>query len=288
MIRTLIVLLLNFAICTATETEMAKSCIQNANDLYDPARVFKSGFFNGKCVDATSVRPVQILAEDTKQIIVANFYDRGRFWRATVPRHSVRQVLFQIVPFESGVPLVQAAHTQFRFLLKPEREILLEAQEKSPGEKSSTQDVIISSTYTAPSGEEYSALKSLGASYGIVTRFMSSIARGKEEIGKDKSIVRQFILHLSEAEMTELLFLALKRSATDGYSQSYNLRSNNCTTIAFELLDQLRPSLDVAPVQGSLWNIRDEFIGPSIKGLRDRNLIDNKSEIAPMNAEMKF
>ena len=86
--------------------------------------------------------------------------------------------------------------------------------------------------------------------------------------------------------MNELFILSLHRSDKDAYLQTYDLRYNNCTTIVFELLDSLRARPPgVEPVVGTWWNIRDEFIKPSLRGLTDRGLIDEKSEVAPMNAE---
>ncbi|MGZ3723416.1 MAG: lipoprotein N-acyltransferase Lnb domain-containing protein [Bdellovibrionales bacterium] len=271
----------------ATPPEISKACVRDAGDLFEPAMRITSGSFKGECLDVSSVRPVKILFENRENITVSGFYDQGKFWKAEIPLNAVAKVLFQIVPFESGVPLIQAAHTQLRFLLKPGREAALHCQ--SCPENSRSGDFIISSTFTAPAGKEYSAVKSLGGSYGIVTRILSSYARGKEEIQKDKSIVRQFKLKISEKEMNDLLLLGIRRSSLDAYSQIYDLRLNNCTTIAFGLLDSMRPRTDgVAPVVGSWWNIRDEFIEPSLKALRERGLIDDKSEVAPMNDEMKY
>jgi hypothetical protein len=268
-------------------TELAKDCVHDAQDAHEPHRKFTAGSFKGRCVDASSVRPLQILSESRDKITVAGFYDQGKFWRAEIPKNSVGRVLFQIVPFASGVPLIQAAHTQFRFQLKMGKQIALTSQ--SGGEKSSARDVIVSSTYTAPSGADYSAVKSLGGSYGLVTRMLTAYERGKEEILKDKSTVRQFELKVSEQEMNDLLLLSLRRSHTDGYSQIYDLMTNNCTTITFELLDKMRaPPEGVEPVRGSWWNLRDEFIKPSLEGLSERGLIDEKSEISPMNTEMKY
>lgn len=270
--------------------EFSKSCTIDVSDRDEPRLKFTHGAFKDQCVEATSVRPPKLVEESFGQITLVGFYDRGRFWRATLPKGElVAEVLFQIVPFESGVPLVQAAHTQFRFKLKPGQKIALESQTGDPAQTAEVDDLVISSTFTAPRKVEYSAFKSLGSSYGIVTRVMSTQARALEEIQKDRSTIRQFRLKLSDVERERLLILALHRASMEGYLQSYDLLDRNCTTIVFDTLDALKaPPAGVDPVRGRWLNITDEYIEPSLRALKQRQLIDAQSEIPPMNTEERF
>ena len=282
----LVFLIIPFGV-QATPTVLRLNCAMYKIDPDEPARAFTQGTFSGQCIDTSSVRPPTVINENSHFMYVTNFYHDKKFWRATIPKHSVETVLFQIVPFDSEVPLIQAAHTQIRFILAPGRTISL----VSPitGERAHVTDVIVSSTYTSSVNVEYSVLKSRGGSFGIVTRFMSSIARAHEEIEKDKSVVRQFALELSRSQKDNLLFLALRRASSANYNDVYDLLERNCATVTFDTLDQLKPPPPgIPPMRGSLWNFQDEFIEPSLEALRKRHLIHRYSETAPMNDEMKF
>ncbi len=102
-------------------------CVVDRNDPYDPAVVMTFGDYKGQCVDATTTRAPVVLSQDASEIKIANFYQDGRFWLATVPKNSVREVLYQGIPFEEHFAgLIVIAHAQLRFKL--EKPIQLELQ----------------------------------------------------------------------------------------------------------------------------------------------------------------
>lgn len=263
-------------------------CVQTPGDFYEPALQVMQGEYKGQCLDTSTVRPPVFLKENPDSVEYANFFMNKKWWIATVPKNGVAKVYYQIVPFEIEIPLIQAAHTQFRFLLKNDQKIILRLQRDNLTGNKTMDDVIISSTYTAPKGQKYNALKGFGGTYGIVTRALYSADRAEEEILKDKSTVHQYELKMTEQEKNKLFMLVLQQAAEVGYKANYDLLNNNCATIAFDNLDRLRPPPQgVPPMRGSLLNILDEFIKPSLKALISRKWLDpNPKEIAPMNTEM--
>ena len=280
--RNLILLLL--PVVALAQAANASDCRQDPNDAFDPAATFAKGIFKGQCLDSSTRRAPVIESVDPGFIEAANFYDQGHFYHARIPRNSVSDVLFQIVPFDSGMPGVTAAHAQLRF--KFSNPIQLRPQSSSGGESGAISDVILSAAYMSPLGVGYNALQSRKRSYNIVTRFMSSRARAVEEILADKSEVRQYRLSLSVSQQNQLLESALLQAAADGFSKNYNLLERNCSTVAFDAIDSVIPrNAGVRPFRGSWWNIRDEVIGPTLSALKARSLISNSSQINPMNDE---
>ncbi len=267
------------------QTALAQSaCISDANDPFEPHETGR-GSFEGKCLDTSTVRPLKILDDRPDSMSVVNVYYYRRWWKAEIAKNLVRQVYYQIVPFESGIPLVTAAHTQFRFQLK--RPLQLTAQSGDPV-VASLDDVIISSTFTAPPGEKYEALKSFSGSYGLVTRLLGTLDRAREEILVDKSIVRQFRIKITEDEANRLFYTLVKMSADEGYTKPYRILGNNCATKSFDALDtvRVRPS-GVYAMRGSLWNWRDLFVKPALDALMDRKMITGLGdEVHAMNYEL--
>ncbi len=271
------------------------ACAGDRTDPYDPELRFSAGAFAGECDDASSVRALIFLGVNPDgSLEVANFFHLGHFNRARIPGH-VRAVLYQIVPFESHAPGIVAAHTQLRFLFAPGDPIALSPQstrkrasDADDPEQGEARDLIVSSTITAPAGEHYRALTGLRRAYGIASRALSSVTRAKEEILVDGSVVRQLQLKLGADERDRLLRVVLERASSLGETRDYRLLEESCATEVFDALDQVRPRPPgVPPMRGGVLHARDEFIGPSIAALRARDLIDDQSELAPMNAELR-
>ncbi len=246
------------------------ACGVDPTDPFDPAYEITYGDFIGECIDASTVRPPILIAQDDHKIEIANFYHNGRYWIANIPKNAVTTVMFQGVPFSSILfGLIKFAHGQFRFKLS--RPIELQAQSGDTSVHASLSDFIISSTATHPKGIAYSVFK--GSAFGITTRILSTTARAVEEIFQDKSAVHQYQLTMSPENMNNFLLDSITLASEEGYMDRYKLLSDNCATKAFDALDAAIPRPQgVGPMRGHWWEIHDEIEHPALKALVKRHI----------------
>jgi hypothetical protein len=270
---------------------LSDSCITSKTDAYDIGETMHQGAWKGKCMDVSNHRPVVLISEDDQKVTFANFYHDSAFWIAEVPKSGVDYVIFQIANFGFPIPGVKFAHDQLRFVMKPGVSIKLTPQDSaSKLAPTEVKDMIFDDQPSAPKGlqDDYNPIKGIESSYGNVLRAMGASDREKEELGGKDDTTRQFLLNLTDDEKNGALLNAIDLSAQLGYDRIFTLSKLNCTTTAFEILDD---SVDyghhVKPFKMDLWDIHDPIIGPSIKALKKRNLIEKELETWNLETGLK-
>jgi hypothetical protein len=264
----------------------SEACVLSKTDPYDLGEVMHAGDYKNQCMNTSIRRPAVIISEDDQKITIGNFYHAGTYWIAEMPKTGIDQVIFQIASFPDSVPLIKFAHTQLRFVMKAGNAIKLTPQDTASKLTPTEIDQFnLVDQVSGPKGlDEFEASKGLGPNYGNILRVMGSLDRAKEELGGADDTTRQYLLKMTDEEKTAAMINGVHLSASLGYDDIYKLFSENCTTTAFDILDR---SIDyghhVRPFKIYIWDIRDPIVGPSVRALKKRKIIDK--EIQTWNEE---
>jgi len=264
-----------------TTSYQSDACILSKTDPYDLGEVMREGDYKGQCMNTSLRRPAVILSEDDAKITIANFFHAGTFWIAEIPKSGVDQVIFQIASFPESVPLIKFAHNQLRFVMKSGITIKLTPQDTASKLAPTEIDQLnFVDQPTGPKGlDEYEGSKGLSPTYGNMLRVMGTIDRAHEELGGNDDTTRQFLLKMTDDEKNLALINGVRLSAKLGYDDIYRLFSENCMTTAFDILDQsVTYKKHVKAFKQRLWDIHDPVVGPSIRALKKRDLIDKEIE----------
>lgn len=234
-------------------------CVGDHEDPLDFGVVSEAGEFRGECMDISSNRPPVILAGDelSPTITIGNLRYRGQFWIATFKREAIKDVQFSIIAFGTMKVLgqdLQMAHTQVRFLFNSPIE--LESQVVSgawPKEKRQITDFSVTFNAFGPNGQGYDAQKGLKDFFGLVGKPTATVDVAEEEIAGPKQKVAVYSYDWSHVDavngkttsqnMHHYLVTTLRHSQEMGYSVVYNSFFRNCTTEAFDVLDEAFPEL---------------------------------------------
>lgn len=120
--------------------------------------------------------------------------------------------------------------------------------------------------------------------YGNVLRVMGTLDRAQEELGNEGDLTRQFILKMTDAQKNRALIEGLFLSSRMQLKDQYNLINDNCTTVAFRILDSaLQVEDQTKPVTVKLRYVLNPIEAPALKALNDRALIDR--ELQSFNEE---
>jgi hypothetical protein len=229
------------------------------------------GKWKGQAIDTSIKRPAQLLEEDEKHILFANFGHDGNFHNARIPLDGVENVFFRINRFSSN----GIAHTLLYIKMKPGSEVILGAIKNAENFTAPTRisEFIVSLDYTAPAGIKYKIGQSIEPNYMGVIDFRSAsqyASRGEDP----HHLVEYLKLNLDEKEKSRILRNAVHFSHERQFKYAYNLVDDNCTTFAFELLDaSVNYPLMVKPMVMSLKYWRNLIAGPSEQALYQRGLI---------------
>jgi len=260
-------------------SNQSETCITSKTDPYDLGELVRAGDNKGKCMNTSIRRPAVILSEDDTKIVIANFYHDDAYWIAEMPKTGIDQVIFQIAQFPDSVPFIEFSHTQLRFVMKAGETIKLTPQDTASKLAPTEIDQFnLVDQVTGPKGEdEFAAAHAIGPNYGNVLRVMGSSDRAKEELGGNDDTTRQYLLKMTDEEKLAAMINGVHVSAKLGYDDIYKLFSENCTTTAFDILDQsVTYEHKVKPFKVHFWQIHDPITGPSLSALKKRDLIDRE------------
>lgn len=275
-----------FGISNNAVAQLDPSCKVNPKDPYEQGFRMPNGLHEGQCMDISSKRSPEIISEDKNKIVIANFRHGDRWWKAEIPKEAVDQAIFQMAKF--SVLGMQAAHSQIRFVMKPGMKVKLTAQNDSEGPAKTVllNDLVYSVEYGAPAGVPYGGVAGLTYNFQSIGIMKSTENAMKEKLGDPNGEIMQYKLKGGPELASTILETSIRNSAETGYKESYNTKSLNCTTEAFDRIDeslQKTTGKKFEPFRtGHIW---DMIIGPSTKALKARALIDDSSLLPDLRDE---
>lgn len=279
------ILFLSFLFILISISSKALDCNFDHADPYSPNIKMPAGKYVGQCLDTQLHRSAKKLAENDNEITVANFQYEDQYYIAHIPKHSVEKVIFDIVHFDTSVPLINAAHTQLRFVLKTGKKIILESQSRSKAySRVEISDFILSVHGDGPRGVDYSLIEGLNKNYLAVYRLVETKTRALED--KERKI-NQYKLHLTEDEASQVMLEAVYKSTKTGYLNIYHTLKLNCTTELFKVIDlALQSRYQVKKFNISVLQALDPVEGPALKALIYRNILVRNSKLKTLNEEL--
>jgi UDP-N-acetylglucosamine:LPS N-acetylglucosamine transferase len=222
-----------------------------AKDPHEPHAVMPAGRFKGQPIDASRRRPVTILPADQAakyspepgDIVVANFFSEDRYWIAKIHKDSVGDVILQMEKFNPDRLLQLTPHTQFRFQLKPGKEIELFPQAGTRLPKNpKVGDVVITAWSASIEGHEFSVANVQRGDYIRYVRVMNSEDAFQNGVTRGKHEFPQIKLKLNDEKKSELFEEGVRISDQQGLGKMFNLTNSNCGTFVF--CDLMQPVLE--------------------------------------------
>ncbi len=226
---------------------------------------------NGKCLDSKTFRPAQIVKDTLDNLEFANFMHNHQYWIAKIPKNAeaYEAAFFQIQRFPI-VKGIEAAHVQMRIRLRSGNQIELINQNNRKVEKVTS--MIISFEAGRPENVPYNFALGAFDHYTLIGRITSSEQRQEE---RNTTATEQYKLNLNSEQIKEMAVKAVQRSAQAGTETFYNTLRPNCTTEAFDLIDQLpgnqgkfQPFLTLISA--------DPIAQPSLDALKLRGLLQSR------------
>jgi hypothetical protein len=224
-----------------TDLKNQKTCVtahQIADHLAVDPVYFTEGSFKDQMVDQSVKRPVQFIPEleTAESYFVSQFYNQGQFWIAEVQKENVNDVIFQLALFKGPAGLT-LAHGQYRFIVN--NPIKLFRIKDGHIKTTETKDFIFTIQAALPKGESYNAKDAIFGNYKIVSRLSNTFDRAQLEEVKDGDVVTQHQLFgLTQNQKDQLLKNAVKFSDENLLSKNYVATTENCISIAFDILDE--------------------------------------------------
>ncbi len=266
----IIISLYSFNLFAQVATNDSRCSKTNNQDIFEnPTRIGnQSNKYSGQCIDSDRFRNAEVINNNEEEIQFANYQHQNSFWKATINKNSViKAVYFQIVRF-NVVSGITAAHTQMRFAFEEPEVLKLESQQRT--ETTFNSDLIISFEASRPEGVSYNFAHGAVDNYLSVARVVSGAQRLSEST---ENIIEQYELNISQEERMQLLINGIELSDSTKFNRFYNTIKPNCTTDLFDLIDAL-PSQQLKNPEPFLTVIsNDPIAGPSIEGLKERNLL---------------
>lgn len=240
---------------------------------------YTEGDFKGLAVDQSIKRPVQLIPEleTNDSYFVSNFYNQKQFWVAEIPKKGVKNVIFQLALFKG--PLVfTLAHAQFRFLMS--QPLNLYRVKDGQIKRTRTGDLIFTAQAALPAGKKYQALDAFKGTYKMMARLTNTFDRSRLEEVDQGDIVTQYLLkNMSADQMNNLLLNSVKFSDENLLNKDYVATSDNCISVAFDILDQsleMNYGRVVLTLKNTLFNGLSPNETMAVKALEKRNLIDRR------------
>lgn len=230
----LFVLVPAFSFAADKLVESAPDCICEAGVKVPFEEPVKYGFgpYKGQCVDSCRFRPPQILSEKNGAIEVANVLHRGLFWKAEIAAVDVENVDMGFEDFMHGI-----SHVILRFRFKDSKAVKLTPID-GHGKSEFLQDIIVSAEGVPPKGLSYNLSDGAFGNYLIAYRVLSLNDTIAWMVVDKQHRVSQHRLILKPEEGGRLLRLALQRSSDVGFTQKYDLFTNNCATSAIGMVEE--------------------------------------------------
>ncbi len=268
-----------------TDLKNKKSCVsaQAIGDYLKTKPVyFTEGSFKDQLVDQSLKRPIQFIPEletDTSYY-VSQFYNQKQFWIAEVPKKNVHKVIFQLALFKGPLGYT-LAHGQYRFINN--KPVTLYRIKNGHITTTETKDFIFTVQAALPKGESYNAKDAFLGNYKLVSRIANTFDRAQLEEINDGDIVTQYQLKtLNQNQRDLLLKNAVKYSDKNLLNSNYVATSENCISIAFDILDttlKLDMSRVTLTVENFLLNGKSPNEKMALDALIERGLLDSTSRI---------
>jgi len=240
---------------------------------HDPDEILmpSSSCYAGQLADCSSRRSICIVPTDERAELIREsdthatidyFFHEGEFWRAIIPLDALQQISGQAFNFsepktkqgevlfnQHGLPKRKMPflnHVQCRFTLKPDSPIQLfplgSEELETPVHK--IYDFIYSLEAIGPAGVNLNLKDGVGGDMLSMHRFVSMQESVFERVVVEGMYVTESApLPIMEHEMRALLTTALIRSHQAGTTEPYYLykflRTNNCVSSAFKILDSV-------------------------------------------------
>lgn len=268
-----------------TDLKNKKSCV-SAQVIGDYLKMkpvyFTEGSFKDQMVDQSLKRPIEFIPElETEtSYYVSQFYNQKQFWIAEVPKQNVNKVIFQLALFKGPLGYT-LAHGQYRFINN--KPVTLYRIKNGHITTTETKDFIFTVQAALPKGESYNAKDAFLGNYKLVSRIANTFDRVQLEEINDGDIVTQYQLKtLNQNQRDLLLKNAVKYSDKNLLNSNYVATSENCISIAFDILDstlKLDMSRVTLTVENFLLNGKSPNEKMALDALTERGLLDSTSRI---------
>lgn len=245
--------------------------------------VYEKGSLKGLEINQNTTRPVILLPqyETDQSYFVSQFYNQGKFWIAEIPKAKVKTVIMQLALFPGPLDY-SLAHAQYRFLLEtPAR---LYRVKDGVIKTTQTKDMIFTIQAAMPAGKSYELKDAVLGAYKIVGRLINSFDRAALEERASGDVVTQYVLrNMSAQEKNALLYNALRFSTENRMEKNYRAISENCISIAFDLIDNavgIPRDRVTLTLENLFMNGKSPNEKMALDALTARGLIDDKSRIS--------
>ncbi|MEK7357074.1 MAG: hypothetical protein AAB250_11540 [Bdellovibrionota bacterium] len=235
----------------------------------------------------------------------ANFYHVGKFYVARVPDQGVKRVFLQIWYFATkGATKDLAAHSLLRFEMDPARPVELvafmpeqtqllnlaqmnkaSAIAELPAELTGAQFKLRNVALSAEAQwskkdpkKMYGILRGQMGAFMTIIRFVSMESR-LMEFFKSGNPVSQVELDPEGVDLDKVLKTGLAKSQREGISIPYRTFIRNCTTIAFEIVEQA-----IEGIERKTFRIR-EFMRELVPATVKKKLSDYGREVMPVQQD---
>lgn len=263
-------------------TSLSTDCL-DPNDPYIPqvAMFTEQSLFFGQCVDTDVFRPAKVIENTENTMEFANYLHNDKFWRIKISKDQFKKVLFQIVRFNVLDGKVVAAHAQMRFLFHSP--IALYDQITGEISTETVNDLIVSFEAARPKDIAYNFAQGVASNYALA----GLVGSGQQKAKVNRNVpIEQYGLNLGSSEVARLAFSAIKKSDEIKLDLFYNTIWPNCTTVAFDLIDEL-PSVKMKNPRPFLTVISNDPIAkPSLEALVERKLLEDK-QYPTLNSELE-
>ncbi len=222
-----------------------------------PALVMPSwSAYAGQPFDLSERRPVELLSEDEREIVVSGFYHQAAFWKAVVPARGVAAIIGQRLNFSKPWQRRDGTkrpsvfflnHVQARVQMQADRPLLLFPADAEPGGAPAHRIVDFSYSVEAvgPHGRKWNLSDALLGNLAVVHRFLSTEEVAFERIVRARmTVVQSPPLPLEEDLLNTMLHEAIRQSHAAGLAHPYFMfrlpcSATNCTSEPLKMLDSV-------------------------------------------------
>lgn len=234
----------------ATQTSpvnIAKSCICDPKDPFDPRARMPKGAFKGQCLSCEQ-RSVKMLSPAEAapykpapgMMVFANFKHKGKYWVAQIPKNAVEDAIFQIQYF-NVLRSSYSAHGQMRFHLKPGREAILVPQSAAHKRQKAIRmrDFIYSANAIWLRSGVWDPVSGLVDFYAVAHEIVGLEDRIQDAVKYPfTDRIEQIRLALTPQQKQQLLFNVIMQGDRDRTNLMYDTLKRNCTTESLRAIDR--------------------------------------------------
>ncbi|KHD88195.1 MAG: hypothetical protein OM95_10545 [Bdellovibrio sp. ArHS] len=212
------------------------SCTTSAQDSLEEPQSFKSGKFQGQCIDSCRFRPARIL-ENQKELTVANILHFGSYYKTTLNLQDFEKIEMGFENFLPGI-----SHVVLRFTLHGKAPALrLVHQTDTERPPVLVRTLVLSSEGVPPKDHKYTLLEAYLGNFLLVHRLVTGeeFTRWVAEYKHPSTFLP---LIVPAGKVGKILLKGIQESDQQRLQSVYALFSNNCATSAFRFLDSELPA----------------------------------------------